>query len=173
MLFRSENAHEGTSAVKISKLQMLASKFEDLRMLDDESINDFNSKLCEIANEAFTLGEKYPEIKLVRKTLRSLPDRFAIKVAAIEEANDVNTMRLDELIRSLQTFELNLKQNKKKKSIAFRAEEQESDDEGNSNDDKSFDLLTKNFNNFLQKMSRRKSTQNSTRITLLGPLRLC
>ena len=50
-----ENAHEGTSAVKISKLQMLASKFENLRMLEDESINDFNSKLCEIANEAFTL----------------------------------------------------------------------------------------------------------------------
>ena len=47
---------------------------------------------------------------------------------------------------------------------SLRAEEQESDDEGNSNDDKSFDLLTKNFNKFLQKMSRRKSTQNSTRI---------
>ena len=51
-------------------------------MMEDESINDFNSKLCEIANETFTLGEKYPEIKLVRKTLRSLPDRFAYKVAA-------------------------------------------------------------------------------------------
>ena len=58
---------------------MFASKFEDLRMLEDESINDFNSKLCQIANEAFTLGEKYPEIKLLRKTLRSLPDRFTIK----------------------------------------------------------------------------------------------
>ena len=54
-------------------------------------------------------------------------------------------MRLDELMGSLQTFELNLKQNKKEKSIALRAEEQESDDEGNSNDDKSFDLLTKKF----------------------------
>ena len=37
-----ENAHEGTSAVKISKLQMFTSKFEDLRMLEDESINNFN-----------------------------------------------------------------------------------------------------------------------------------
>ena len=83
--------------------------------------------------------------------------------SAIEEAKDVNTMRLDELMGSLQTLELNLKQNKNEKSIALQAEEQESDDEGNSNDDKSFDLLTKNFNKFLQKMSRRKSTQNSTR----------
>ena len=89
-------------------------------MLKDESINEFNSKLCEIANEAFTLGKKYPEIKLVRKILRFLPNRFVYKVAAIEEARDVNTMRLDELIGSLQTFELNLKQNKKRKALLFK-----------------------------------------------------
>ena len=96
---------------------MLASRFEDLRMLEDETISNFNSKLCDIANEAFTLGEKYSETKLVRKTLRSLPERFAYKVAAIEEAKDISTMKLDELMGSLQTFELNLSQNRKEKSI--------------------------------------------------------
>ena len=84
-----ENAHEGTFAVKISKLQMLTSKFKNLRMLEDESINDFNSKLCEIANEAFTFGEKNPKIKLVRKTLKFLPDKFAYKVAAIDRKSVV------------------------------------------------------------------------------------
>ena len=69
-------------------------------MLKDESINEFNSKLCEIANEVFTLSEKYLEIKLVRKTFRSLPNRFSIKVAVIEETKDVNTMRLDDGISS-------------------------------------------------------------------------
>ena len=128
---------------------MLASKFEDLRMLKDESINDFNSKLCEIANEAFTLSEKYREIKLVRKTLRSLSNRFAYKVTTIEETKDVNTIRLDELIGSLQTFELNLKQNKKEKSIVFLVEENDSVDEGKSSDDEALVLLTKNFNFFL------------------------
>ena len=54
-----QNAHEGTSSVKILKLQMLVSRFKDLRMLEDETISDFNSKLCDIANETFTLGEKY------------------------------------------------------------------------------------------------------------------
>ena len=37
---------------------MLASRFKDLRMMEDETINDFNSKLCDIANEAFAFGEK-------------------------------------------------------------------------------------------------------------------
>ena len=144
-----KNAHKGTSIVKISMLQMLASKFEDLRMLVDESINDFNLKLCEIANEAFILGEKYFEIKLMRKTLRSLPDRFAYKIVAIKKAKDVNTIRLDELKGSLQIFELNLKQKKKGKNIAFWVEKKDSVDQGKSSDDEALVLLTKNFNFFL------------------------
>ena len=157
-----QTAHEGTPLVKISKLQMLASKFEDLKMLEHETINDFNSKLCDIANEAFVLGEKYSDTKLVRKTLRSLPERFAYKVAAIEEARDVQNMRLDELMGSLQTFELNLKMNKKDKSIAFQANHHESSNEGNDSDDndESLVLLTKNFNRFLKKMNKKKNPQS-------------
>ena len=160
-----QTAHEGTPLVKISKLQMLASKFEDLKMLEHETISDFNSKLCDIANEAFALGEKYSDTKLVRKTLRSLPERFAYKVAAIEEARDVQNMRLDELMGSLHTFELNLKMNKKEKSIAFQADHHEYSDEGNDSDDndESLVLLTKNFNRFLKKMNRKKNPPNSKR----------
>ena len=74
---------------------------------------------CVIANETFALGEKYSDTKFVRKTLRSLPKRFAHMVAAIKEACDIQNMRLDELIGSLQIFELNLKMNKKDKRITF------------------------------------------------------
>ena len=140
---------------------MLASKFEDLRMLEDETISDFNSKLCNIANEAFTLSEKYSETKLVRETLRSLPERFAYKVAAIEEAKDVSTMKLDELMGSLQTFELNLSQNKKEKSVDVRTKEKGSTNEGNSIDDESLVLLMKNLNIFLNKMNRKNNSQKS------------
>ena len=51
---------------------MLAFRFENLKLIKNEIISDFNSKLCEIANEAFALGKKYSNTKLVRKTLRSL-----------------------------------------------------------------------------------------------------
>lgn len=46
--------------------------------------------------------------KLIRKVLRLLPQRFSMKVTAIERANDVTTMKLDEPFGSLTTFELNL-----------------------------------------------------------------
>ena len=88
---------------------MLASKFEDLRRMEHETITNFNSKLCDVANKAFALGEKYSDIKHLRKTLIYLLERFAYKVTTIEEARDVNTMKLNELMGSLQTFELNLK----------------------------------------------------------------
>ena len=86
--------------------------------------------------------KKYSDIKLVKKTLRSLPERFAYKVAAIEEARDLNTMSLKELMGSLQTFELNLKMNKKEKSIAFQDEKHESSNKGIVSDDESMVLLT-------------------------------
>jgi hypothetical protein len=43
---------------------------------------------------------------LVRKILRSLHKRFDMKVTAIEEAQDISNMKIDELIESVQSFEL-------------------------------------------------------------------
>ncbi|KAH1046008.1 hypothetical protein J1N35_036792, partial [Gossypium stocksii] len=59
---------------------------------------------------------EYSNYKLVRKVLRSLIERFNIKVTTIEEANDIDAMRIDKLIKSLQTFKINLKEAKKGKS---------------------------------------------------------
>ena len=42
-----QNAHERIPSIKISKLQILASKFEALRMMEKETISDFNFKLCD------------------------------------------------------------------------------------------------------------------------------
>jgi excinuclease UvrABC nuclease subunit len=90
-------------------------------MKDDENIHDFHMSILEIANSSSALGEKMSEEKLVRKILRSLPKKFDMKVTTIEEAQDISTMRVDELIGSLQTFELGIsdKSEKKNKSIAF------------------------------------------------------
>ena len=114
--------YEGTTTMRLSKLQILTTRFENLRMQENETISEFNSKLCDIANEAFALGEKISEEKLVRKALRSLPRRFAYKVTTIEEAKDIQAMKLDELMGSLCTFEMNLNEDKKDKEIALQAE---------------------------------------------------
>ena len=49
--------HEGTKVVKINKLQQLTSKFESIRMFDNESFNEFYAKLNNIVNYVYNLGE--------------------------------------------------------------------------------------------------------------------
>lgn len=45
----------------MSKLQLLASKFENLKLLDGEFVANFNIPLLNIENESFTLVEKISE----------------------------------------------------------------------------------------------------------------
>ena len=53
-------------------------------MEEDETFDEFYAKLKDIVNSAFNLGEQIPEPKIVRKVLRSLPERFHAKIIAIE-----------------------------------------------------------------------------------------
>jgi len=72
--------------------------------------------ILEIANTSCALGEMMLDEKLVRKILRSLPNKYDMKVTAIEKAQDISNMKIDELIGSLQTFELVMIDRPKKKS---------------------------------------------------------
>ncbi|KAA0053529.1 gag-pol polyprotein [Cucumis melo var. makuwa] len=64
-----EVAYKGTSKVKISKLQLITSKFEALKMSEDESVSEYNERVLEITNESLLLGETIPNSKIVRKML--------------------------------------------------------------------------------------------------------
>ena len=74
-----ETTYEGTKKVKDTKLQMLTTRFEELKMSEDESFDSFYSKLNEVVVSKFNLGEKTEDSKIVRKILRSLPKAFMPK----------------------------------------------------------------------------------------------
>lgn len=71
-------------AIKVSKLKILATKFE--QDAKDESTAIFNGKLKDIVNKTFHLGKRYLYMKIIQKTLKSLLKSLDAKVAAIEEA---------------------------------------------------------------------------------------
>ena len=96
-----ETTYEGTMAVKTVKLQKLTSSFEEIRMEEDETFDEFYAKLKDIVNSAFNLGECIAESKIVRKILRSLPERFHTKITAIEEVKDIDQIPLTELVGNL------------------------------------------------------------------------
>ena len=81
--------YEGTKVVKDSKFQRLPTSFEEIKMEEDELFDELYAKLKDIVNSAFNLGETILEPKIVRKVLRSLPERFHAKITAIEESKDI------------------------------------------------------------------------------------
>ena len=84
-------------------------------MSEDESFDSFYSKLNEVVIGKFNLGEKTEDSKIVRKILRSLPESFHAKVTTIEESKDLDDIKVQELIGSLQTYELSLPSQRKSK----------------------------------------------------------
>ena len=74
-----QTTYEGTKAIKNSKFQRLTTSFEEIKMKDDESFDEFYAKLKDIVNSTFNLGETIPKPKIVRKVLRSLSERFHAK----------------------------------------------------------------------------------------------
>ena len=51
-----QTTYKGTKAVKDSKLQRLTTSFEEIKMEEDESFDEFYAKLKDIDNTAFNLG---------------------------------------------------------------------------------------------------------------------
>jgi phosphomevalonate kinase len=103
-----ETTYEGTKLVKSAKLQMLISRFEEIKMLEDETFGKFYTEINDQRNSMQSLGKSVSDVKLIQKILRSLPERFKIKVTIIEESKDLDEMKIEELVGSLQTYEYSL-----------------------------------------------------------------
>ena len=103
-------------------------------MEEDESFDEFYAKLKDIVNSTFNLGETIPEPKILKKVLRSLPERFHAKIIVIEESKDIDKIPLIELVGNLQTYELGLTRigkSSKGKSMALKAKSNDTDESSN------------------------------------------
>ncbi|GAV86987.1 UBN2 domain-containing protein, partial [Cephalotus follicularis] len=104
-----------------------------------------------IINSLKNLGKSYSNQELVRKILRCLPKCWTPKVTAIEEAKDISTLPLEQLLGSLMTHETTMKNHenvevKKKKSIVLKASKEDSE----SDKDGDVALITSQFKKFLK-----------------------
>ena len=141
-----ETTYEGTKKVKDTKLQMLTTRFEELKMGADEAFDSFYGNLNEIVIAKLNLGEKIEDAKELRKFLRSLPKSFRAKVTAIEESKDLDEIKIQELIGSLQTYELGLPSYKSSESLALKTIIERMDDSSEEdNMEKEVAFLATNF----------------------------
>jgi hypothetical protein len=132
---------------------MLISKFKKIKMLEEETFGEFYSKMSDLRNSMVSLGKPISDVKLIRKILRSLPEHFKIKVTTIEESKDLEEMKIEELVGSLQTYELSLPPVKKLKTNALKASKKKveaSSEEDSENEEKAVAMLAKNFRRLMK-----------------------
>ena len=96
-----QTTYGGTKTIKDSKFQRFTTTFEEIKIEEDESFDEFYAKLKDIVNSTFNLGETIPEPKIVRKVLISLPERSHAKITAIEKLKDIDKIPLTELVGNL------------------------------------------------------------------------
>ena len=143
-----QTTYEGTKAVKDSKLQRLTTSFDEIKMEEDESFDEFYAKLKDIVNSVFNLGETIPKPRIVRKVLRSLPKRFHAKITAIEESKDIDKIPLTELVSNLQMYELGLiriGKSSKGKSMTLKAKSSDTNKSSYDEDSKMKCYITRQF----------------------------
>ena len=122
------------------KFQRLTSSFEEIRIEEDETFDEFYAKLKDIVNSTFNLGESIAETKIIRKILRSLPERFHAKITAIEDVKDIDQHPLTKLVGNIQTYEMRLGlmgKGGKSRNLAFKGIKEEikdSEDEDESDE---------------------------------------
>jgi hypothetical protein len=134
---------------------MLISRFEEIKMLEEETFGESYTKISELRNSMVSLKKTVSDVKLIRKILRSLPERFRIKVTTIEESNDLDEMKIEKLVGSLQTNEYSLPQVKKEKTISLKASKKKarvsSEEERDSdNEEDAVAMLAKNFERLMK-----------------------
>ena len=86
-------------------------------MEDDETFDQFYFKLSDIVNSSFNLGEQISSSKIIQKILKSLPERFQAKITVVEKSKDIDALKVEDLVGSLQTFEANFRQPKNLKEL--------------------------------------------------------
>ena len=138
-----EITHEGTSRVKDSKINLLMHDFNLFRMKPSETIGDMYTHFTNIINSLKALDKYFSNFELVNKILRSLSKNWDSKVTTIQEAKNLNTFSIEELIESLMTYEItNVAQNKheynlpkNRKDLALRTIEYHLSDDSSDDDD--------------------------------------
>ena len=142
-----QTTYEGTKAVKDSKLQRLITSFEEIKTEEDESFDEFYDKLKDIVNSTFNLGETIPEPKIVRKVLKSLPERFHAKITAIEESKDIDKTPLTKLTRIDKSCK------SKSMAMALKVKSSDTDESSDNEDSKMKSYITRQFNKFMKNVN--------------------
>jgi hypothetical protein len=66
-----ETTYEGTKLVKSAKPQMLISRFEEIKMLEEKTFGEFYTKIKDLRNSMVSLGKLVSNVKQIHQKLKT------------------------------------------------------------------------------------------------------
>ena len=103
--------YEGASKVKESKIQTYKGQFESLKMKEEKNTGKYLLRVDEVVNDIICLGGKLKEREVVDKVLRKFPMKYDSKVSTLEEWDELDEMRVDELHGIFTAYEMRMGHN--------------------------------------------------------------
>ena len=97
-----KNKNGGVPRLCKAKFQSIKRNFKSLFMEGNEIISEYFGKLSRIVID---MGEKISKSEVVAKLLRSVSRRFDAITSSIEQFQDIDSLTLDEVLRSLEIHE--------------------------------------------------------------------
>jgi uncharacterized coiled-coil DUF342 family protein len=73
----------------------LISRFEEIKILEEETFGEFNTKISDLRNSMVSLRKTVSDVKLIQKIIKSLPKHFRTNVTTIEESKDLDEMKIE------------------------------------------------------------------------------
>ena len=74
-------------------------------MKESETIKECSTKLVDIANKPRMLGTDLSDNRLVQKILVSLPEKYEVTIASLENTKNLSQIKLVQLVSALQAPE--------------------------------------------------------------------
>ncbi|XP_070025734.1 uncharacterized protein [Nicotiana sylvestris] len=143
--------YEGTPQVKRSRRTLMCSQYENFTMKEGKTIQEMYIMFTTLTNELKSLGRILPEEDRVEKILtRVLLVTWESKIIVIQESKNIATLKLDELIGNLTSYEfrrqtIKIDVPKKERSLALRITK------GSDLEDDEMAMITKDFKEYLRR----------------------
>ena len=169
-----EVINQGTSSMKETKINILVQQYDMFKMHSNETIAQMFARFNTITNGLYALDKSYTSTELINKIMRSLSKAYQNKVVAIQEVRDLSKLLLEELIGSVMTHEIIMRnhdkdeqEDKKKKTIAIKSSTQDKKEEEEELSDSELDdiaLLNRRYKKYL-KFKKRNKLRSTPRAT--------
>ncbi|KAI4379930.1 hypothetical protein MLD38_006166 [Melastoma candidum] len=162
----------GTNQIRETKVNFLIHQYENFTMKGEESVEQMFQRLNLLVDALTHLSKYYTNSELVRKVLRILPKSWEAKKTAIEEAKDLSTLQLDQLMSSLMSYEMERtsQSDVKRASVAFKASEEPIEDSDNEAEIDLDDELAMIAKRLLRFASKRRFNKRNKKLEKLSDL---